>query len=107
MPARNPGLSPLLLAAASLFVSVAVPLHAHQVDPPTASLPVQASSALTATGTVAELLVDNQVSASTSRYLALRLDEGQTVALTGAGLESLSSGARGTATGSLTGNMRA
>src|ERR1700688_5000776 len=91
------------IGATMLLALAAFPLHAHQVGPPTASLPVQATSTVTATGIVAELIVNNQVSASASRYLALRLDDGQTVALTGPGLEVLSGGTRVTVTGGLTG----
>jgi Bacterial Ig-like domain (group 3)/F5/8 type C domain len=96
-----------VLGATLLLTLTAFPLQAHQVDPPAASSPVQAMSAVTATGTVTALIVDNQVSGSTSRYLALRLDEGQTVALTGAGLDSLSSGNRVAVTGNLTGTTLA
>ena len=91
------------IGATMLLALAAFPLHAHQGDPPSASLPVQAAGNVTATGIVAELIVINQVSASALRYLALRIDEGQTVALTGAGLEALSGGTRVTVTGGLTG----
>src|ERR1700730_13260111 len=105
MPAQNRHRLLGFLAAASLVALATFPLFAHQVDPTGASSPVLATSALMATGTVAELIVDNKVSGVTLRYLALRIDEGQTVALTGAGLDLLSSGTRVMATGSLTGNV--
>ena len=105
MPAQNRHRLFGLFAAASLLALATFPLLAHQVDPTGASSPALATSAVMATGTVAEMIVDNQVSGVTLRYLALRIDEGQTVALTGAGLDLLSSGTRVTATGSLTGNL--
>src|ERR1700682_214252 len=105
MPVRNRPRLFGLFAAPSLLALAAFPLPAHQVDPTGASSPALATSAVMATGTVAEIIVDNQVSGVTLRYLALRIDEGQTVALTGAGLDLLSSGTRVTTTGSLTGNV--
>ena len=88
MSTRNPNRLTPFFAAVALFVSVVFPLRAHQVDPAVVSSSALAPTAVTATGTVAELIVQNQISGVTLRYLALRLDEGQTVALdrSGAGL---------------------
>ncbi|HWZ71139.1 MAG TPA: hypothetical protein VN326_06620, partial [Casimicrobiaceae bacterium] len=105
MPARNRHRLSGLVAVASLFALATFPLPAHQVDPTGASSPALAISAVMATGTVAELVVDNRVSGVRLRYLALRIDEGQTVALTGAGLDLLAGGTRVTAAGSLAGNV--
>src|SRR6266550_4514420 len=105
MPPQNRHRLTGLFAAALLLALANFPLLAHQVDPTGASSPTLATSAVTATGTVAEMIVDNRVSGVTLRYLALRIDQGQTVALTGAGLDLLSTGTRVTATGSLTGNV--
>ena len=104
MPAQNRHRLIGLFAAALLLALANFPLLAHQLDPTGASSPTLATSVVTATGTVAEMIVDNRVSGVTLRYLALRIDQGQTVALTGAGLDLLSTGTRVTATGSLIGN---
>src|SRR5450631_3862725 len=93
-----------VLGTTMLFVLAAFPLRAHQVEPSSALAAAPTSLLVDGTGTIAELLVDNQVTKVTLRYLALRLDDGQTVALTGPGLDSLSSGARVAATGHVTGN---
>src|SRR5439155_4975057 len=89
-----------LLGATVLFALVTFSARAHQVDPAGVSQGL-AASAVTGTGTVAELIVDNRVTNVTQRYLALRLDDGHTVALTGSGLDALASGARVEVTGSL------
>ncbi len=93
------------LGVTALFVLVAFSVRAHQVNPAIASPAAQVQSAVTATGTVAELMVDDQVEGVTQRYLGLRLDDGQTVVLTGAGLEALASGARVEVTGTLSGEV--
>src|SRR6266446_7969420 len=105
MPAQNRHRLIGLFAAALLLALATFPLLAHQVDPTGASSPAPATNAVMATGTVAEVIVDNRVSGVTLRYLALRIDQGQTVALTGSGLDLLAGGTRVTATGSLTGNV--
>ena len=80
---------------ATLLVAAAPPLlHAHQPEPASLQSPASAVIEVTGTGTVAELVVDNQITHVTLRYLALHLDDGHTVALTGAGLDSLANGAR-------------
>ena len=60
---------------------------------------------MSATGTVVEVVVDDQVAGVTQRYLGLRLDDGQTVVLTGAGVETLAGGARVEVTGTLSGEV--
>src|ERR1700730_5442696 len=84
MPTQNRHRLFGLFAAVSLLALAAFPLSAHEVDATGASSPALATSAVMATGTVAEMIVDNRVSGVTLRYLALRIDGGQTVALTGA-----------------------
>src|SRR3989442_1788313 len=98
-----PHRSPLfgVLCATLLFALVAFSVRAHQVDPAGASPAPLAASAVTGTGTVAELIVDNRVTNVTRRYLALHFDGGATVELTGTGLDALTSGARVEVTGSL------
>ena len=80
-----------VLGATVLFALATFSVRAHQVDP-AGALPVAlAASAVTGTGTVAELIVDNRVTDVTRRYLALRLDDGRTVELSGTGLDTLTS----------------
>src|SRR2546428_5575622 len=102
-PMSIPHRSPLfgVLCATLLFALVAFSVRAHQVDPAGASPAPLAASAVTGTGTVAELIVDNRVTNVTRRYLALHFDGGATVELTGTGLDALTSGARVEVTGSL------
>ena len=90
--------------ATVLLALGAFSVRAHQVDPAIASPAAQAGSALTGTGTVAELIVVDQVAGVTQRYLGLQLDNGQSVVLTGAGVEQLAGGARIEVTGYLGGN---
>ena len=96
-----------VLGSTLLAALAAFSVGAHQVSPISVSLPTLATSAVTATGSVGELVVNNRVSDVTLRYLALRLDDGQTLALTGAGLDSLSGGARVEVTGTLSGDTLA
>src|SRR6266852_3377539 len=107
MPVSNHHLFFRVLASILLAALTAFPVGAHQASPASVSSPTLTTTAVTATGTVAELIVENQVTNVTLRYLALRVDGGQTLALTGVGPDSLSSGARVAATGSLTGNTLA
>src|SRR5271157_891215 len=93
------------LGVAVLFALVAFSVCAHQVNPAGGSLAARVTSAVTATGSVAELIVDDQVAGVTLRYLGVRLDDGHTVALTGAGLETLASGERVEVTGTLNGEV--
>ena len=52
------------------------------------------STLVTATGTVAELTVNNQLTGVTLRYFGLKVDQGGSYALTGTGLDTLSDGSR-------------
>jgi len=90
--------------AALLFALGAFSVPAHQLDPAIASPAAQTASALTGTGTVAELIVVDQIAGVTQRYLGLQLDTGQSVVLTGAGVEQLADGARIEVTGNLSGD---
>ena len=65
---------------------------------PTAHTPVEV-----VTGTVKDFIVDNRVSGIVTRYVALRLDDGSTVPLRGAGLDGLLAGQRVEATGTSAG----
>jgi hypothetical protein len=86
----------------------ALPVQAHDEAPqPAATVSNANATALTASGTVAELIVENQLTGSTSRYLGLRLDDGRTFALSGVGLDALVTGARIDATGTLSGKTLA
>jgi hypothetical protein len=79
------------------------PAFAHQAE---STQPNAINSALvTATGTVAELTVRNQLTGVTLRYLGLKVDQGGSYALTGTGLDTLSDGARINVTGTLTGDI--
>jgi Bacterial Ig-like domain (group 3) len=60
---------------------------------------------VTATGTVAELTVTNQLTGVTLRYFGLKVDQGGSYALTGTGLDTLSDGSRINVTGTLAGNI--
>ena len=55
-------------------------------------------------GTVSDLIVDNRVTNTSTRYILLRLDEGRTLALRGSGIDGLGNGARVAATGQPVGN---
>ena len=62
--------------------------------------PYQANGSLIVKdGKVTELLVDDRVFNQTLRYVALRLDDGQSIALVGPGLDNLPAGIRAEATG--------
>src|SRR6266550_9380186 len=63
------------------------------------------STLISATGTVAELTVKNQLTGVTLRYFGLKLDQGGSYALTGIGLDTLSDGSRINVTGTLAGNL--
>jgi hypothetical protein len=89
------------LAAALILAVAAFPAVSHQ---PESAQPATISSAsVIATGTVTELRVENQLTGQSIRYLGLRLDDGQSLALIGPGLESLGKGARIEATGVVAG----
>src|SRR5215831_297648 len=91
-----------LLIVSLLLVLPAAPVAAHPgTDAALARPAAPAADAplVAVTGTVAELIVEDRLSNRTLRYLALRTDQGQSIALVGAGLESLPAGARAEATG--------
>ena len=64
-----------------------------------------ATTVETAAGTIDELVVDNRVTGTTTRYTLLRRDDGVVVGLRGAGSESLFKGTRILATGRRAGDM--
>src|SRR6266550_2260932 len=94
----------LRLSGAALLLALATfPVAAHQAE---STQPVSINSiAVTATGTVAELTVNNQLTGATLRYFGLKVDQGGSYALTGTGLDPLSDGSRINVTGTLTGNV--
>ena len=95
-------LRPLLIAAllAALFAATSAAAHAGSetvlARPPA---PAEDAPLVTATGTVTELVVEDRVANQTLRYVALRLDDGQSIALVGPGLDNLPAGIRAEATG--------
>ena len=64
-----------------------------------------ATTVETAAGTIDELVVDNRVTGTTTRYTLLRRDDGIVVGLRGANSESLIKGTRILATGRRAGDM--
>ncbi len=91
------------LGAALVCALTSLPTLAHQ---PQSTEPVAINAAaVTATGTVTELTVRNQLTGETLRYFGLKLDSGASYALTGTGLDMLASGTRINATGTLSGNV--
>ena len=80
--------------------------QAHNTTDASAVTP-QASSVLepaqALTGTVKEVVVDNRVARLTTRYFALRLDDGRNFTLSGPGVDRLVDGARIEATGQIAG----
>jgi len=92
-----------LFGAALLLALATFPAAAHQAE---STQPVAIGSPLvTATGTVAELTVNNQLTGATLRYFGLKVDQGGSYALTGTGLGTLSDGSRINVTGTLVGNV--
>ncbi len=81
---------------------VVAPVLAHQVEPPQSV--VASSQAVTATGTVAELTV-HTLGGEELRYFGLKLDLGDTYALNGSGLDTLSRGLHVSATGTVAGKV--
>src|SRR2546423_5551773 len=65
---------------------------------PSISTPAEAVS-----GVVKDLVIDNRVTQSTSRYVGLQLDDGRKLSLDGPGVELLARGARVQATGQRSG----
>ena len=91
------------LGAALVCALTSLPVLAHQ---PQSTEPVAINAtAVTATGTVTELTVRNQLTGETLRYFGLKLDSGGSYALTGTGLDMLESGTRINATGTLSGSV--
>jgi hypothetical protein len=95
-----------MLVVAFVVAFAVSPVAAHQgsngfFSPPQA--PSADAKLVAAVGTVRELVVDNRVSGIVTRYIALRLDDGSTVALRGAGLDGLLAGQRVEATGTAAG----
>src|ERR1700736_3495350 len=93
----------VLIAALSLNLTLAATqaaAHNHpdtllaQPQAPNATAPVEIIS-----GTARVFVVDNNVLNTSTRYVAIQLDDGSNLALNGAGLDSLSNGARIQATG--------
>jgi len=98
---------PLMVAAFLALIAAASPANAHEgTDAVLARPAAPAADAfpVAVTGTVTELVVDDRVSNRTLRYVALRLDDGQSVPLIGSGLESLPAGARAEAVGRTSGD---
>lgn len=86
-----------------LTAFVNLPTLGHQ---PESTLPVIVDTTpVMATGTVSELIVQNQVTGATLHYFGLKLDQGTSYALAGTGLEMLTDGTRITVTGALGGNI--
>jgi hypothetical protein len=83
--------APPLLIAAFLSLLAASPAGAHDGTDAVLARPaaLAADAPLVAvSGTVIDLVVEDRVSNKTLRYVALRLDDGQSIALVGSGLES-------------------
>ncbi len=90
------------IAAAFAFALAIGPSLAHQAA---STEPVFVSTTpVVATGTVTELVVRTQ-SGTELRYFAIKVDRGETYALTGPGLETLSNGLRINATGVVAGKV--
>ena len=89
-------------------LAVALPAGAHHgadaVITGSQSAPL-ATTVETAAGTIDELVVDNRVNRTTTRYTLLRRDDGIVVGLRGANSESLIKGTRILATGRRAGDM--
>ena len=93
----------VIIAALSLTLSLAAtPASAHH-DSDTLLGPPQAPAATapveSVSGTARVFVVDNSLLNTSTRYVAIQLADGINVALTGAGLDSLSNGASVQATG--------
>ncbi|MEO8741341.1 MAG: hypothetical protein ABI537_16795, partial [Casimicrobiaceae bacterium] len=94
---------PLILLAAFLAATATPPAAAHNTLPATATQ--SSASAVTATGTVTELDVENQVTGLSLRYLGLRMDDGHSLAIAGIGVDVLARGERISATGTIKGEV--
>ncbi|TMH62214.1 MAG: hypothetical protein E6H55_08815, partial [Betaproteobacteria bacterium] len=94
--------TPPLLIAAFLALLAASPADAHDGADTVLARPaalVADAPLVAVSGTVIDLVVEDRVSNKTLRYVALRLDDGQSIALVGSGLENLPTGARAEAIG--------
>ena len=94
--------TPPLLIAAFLALLAASPADAHDGADTVLARPaalVADAPLVAVSGTVIDLVVEDRVSNKTLRYVALRLDDGQSIALVGPGLEDLPTGARAEAIG--------
>ena len=98
----------MTIAAFLLAIAASLPAAAHHgadaVITGSQSAPL-ATTAETVAGTIDELVVDNRVDGTTTRYTLLRRDDGIVVGLRGASAESLSKGTRVLATGRRAGDM--
>ena len=92
-----------LAAAVLLFAVASYPSLAH--NPVSTQAVVVQSTAVSPTGTVTELTVNNELTGETLHYFGLKLDQGASYALSGTGLDSLSRGMRINAAGTLAGNV--
>ncbi len=107
---RSPRLPVLCTTIALLVAAIALPLAANAHHGADAVITGSQSAPLaatveTATGTVDELVVDNRVTGTTTRYTLLRGDDGNVVGLRGANAESLFKGTRIAASGRRAGDM--
>ncbi|HEV2038929.1 MAG TPA: hypothetical protein VGT81_02605, partial [Casimicrobiaceae bacterium] len=94
-------------AAAVLALAIAaLPAQGHRVEDTVPSPPQVSSTAPleAVSGVVKDLVVENRVSQSTSRYVGLQLDDGRSFALSGPGVELLARGARVQVTGQRSGD---
>ena len=96
-----------LLGAALLALMASAAAHGHDASAPSALAATPSPAMGIMTGTVGDLLIDDRVNNTVTHFYTLRLDDGQTVALSGAGADVLSSGARVEVTGSLSGGTLA
>ncbi len=90
------------ISAIALFAATSLPVRAHHgadaVITASQSAPV-AATVETASGTIDELVVDNRVTGTSTRYALLRRDDGAVVSLQGANSEALFKGTRVVTTG--------
>jgi hypothetical protein len=107
MPVRHDfSISRLLIIGLAVLLPV-FPVAAHNGADAVFSAPQAAAPGtpvVAVSGTVGDLIVDNRVTNTSTRYVLLHLDEGRTLALEGSGLDGLNNGARVAATGQPVGN---
>src|SRR6266478_5282972 len=103
MLVHNNSLHLRFFGAILVLALTSFPAAAHQAE---TTQPTTINSTLvTATGTVAELTVRNELTGVTLRYFGLKVDQGESYALTGTGLDTLSDGSRVNVAGTLAGNI--